>query len=427
VNNINFAGSWKASTSSGPNAGVGIEFANALAGNAKLNFIRIANVDAHGFRWAGIRVGGWNEKSGFRDVRIIDSTVRDNGDVGLQIRGEHSRTSTLYSNENVYIARVFAYNNAGIRDKGGNSGNGILLSDTLGGTIERSVAHHNGALNNSNDGGPVGIWAFDASNITIQYNESYANKTGSTKDGGGFDLDGGVTHSVMQYNYSHDNDGPGYLLCTFSAARTWGNNAVRYNISQNDARKNNYGAVTFPGGAGVANVVVENNTIYLGKPSNGSKPSGIRVTSAGAAVHVRNNIIQTAGGMAVVHCDSESTKVQFNGNDYFASGSALRFEWGNDGYGSLASFRSGAGREKNGSTATGSSADPKLSAAGKAPTLNDASKLTTLSQYRLLSSSPMINLSVSLAAPFKGYPSASKDFFGKLITTRRDIGAAEYT
>ena len=48
----------------------------------------------------------------------------------------------------------------------------------------------------------------------------------------------------MQYNYSHDNDGPGYLLLHSSAgARRAGNNIVRYNISQNDARKNDYGAI----------------------------------------------------------------------------------------------------------------------------------------------------------------------------------------
>ena len=46
------------------------------------------------------------------------------------------------------------------------------------------------------------VWAFDATKITLQYKESYANKSGSGKDGAGFDLDGGVTNSVMQNNYS---------------------------------------------------------------------------------------------------------------------------------------------------------------------------------------------------------------------------------
>ena len=38
----------------------------------------------------------------------------------------------------------------------------------------------------------------------IQYNESYGNRS-QTVDGGGFTLDGGLTRSVLRYNYSHDN------------------------------------------------------------------------------------------------------------------------------------------------------------------------------------------------------------------------------
>ena len=53
-----------------------------------------------------------------------------------------------------------------------------------------------------------------------------------------------MTNSVMQYNYSHDNDGAGYGLYQGSTSAPWSNNVVRYNISQNDGRKNGYGAIT---------------------------------------------------------------------------------------------------------------------------------------------------------------------------------------
>ena len=55
--------------------------------------------------------------------------------------------------------------------------------------------------------------------------------------------------------------------------------------------------------------------------------------------------------------------------------------------------------------------------------MNDASKLLTLTHYKLKSDSPLINRSQVLASPFPGYTAASKDFFGKTITTRRDIGS----
>src|SRR5206468_751201 len=128
-------------------------------------------------------------------------------------------------------------------------------------TIERCVAYNNGAACNNPGGGPMGIWTWDSNNITIQYNESYANRCGTgSRDGGGFDLDGGVTNSVMQYNYSHDNYGAGFLLFQFASARPYGNNIVRYNITANDARNFHYGGIYMGGGSAVINNQIYNNT-----------------------------------------------------------------------------------------------------------------------------------------------------------------------
>ena len=92
------------------------------------------------------------------------------------------------------------------------SGSGIILGNVDGGTIEWSRAYDNGRLGNAG----VGIWTHDSTRILIQYNESFDNHTSGDADGGGFDLDGGVTHSIMQHNYSHDNDGAGYGLFEYA-------------------------------------------------------------------------------------------------------------------------------------------------------------------------------------------------------------------
>ena len=93
------------------------------------------------------------------------------------------------------------------------------MADTDGGTIERSIAYNNGFLCGSSGGGPVGLWTWDSNNITIQNNESYANRSGAaTADGGGLDLDGGVTNSKVQYNYTHGNDGAGVLVGSYTWA-----------------------------------------------------------------------------------------------------------------------------------------------------------------------------------------------------------------
>ncbi len=57
------------------------------------------------------------------------------------------------------------------------------------------------------------------------------------KTGAGFDFDGGCTNSTLQYNYSHDNYGAGYLLAQFDNAPLMKNITIRYNISENDGRK----------------------------------------------------------------------------------------------------------------------------------------------------------------------------------------------
>src|SRR5205814_224044 len=129
-------------------------------------------------------------------------------------------------------------------------------------------------------------------------------KTGSASlDGGGFDLDGGCTNGVIQYNYSHDNYGAGYLLYQFAIARPFNNNTVRYNISQNDGRQGHYGGIYMGGGSAVKNSAIYNNTISL---APGADPSiaGVKMTSIGSGNTVRNNIIQTSGGARAI--DSQS-------------------------------------------------------------------------------------------------------------------------
>jgi hypothetical protein len=90
--------------------------------------------------------------------------------------------------------------------------------------------------------GPVGIWAYQSDSITIQYCYSHDNHTSEKgKDGGGFDFDGGITNSLMQNNFSANNEGAGYGLFQYYGASVWKNNIVRNNISYNDGRKNAQG------------------------------------------------------------------------------------------------------------------------------------------------------------------------------------------
>jgi hypothetical protein len=417
LKNINFIGAGRTINTSD-----GILFYNDLPKNRKLNYVRIEGVDVSGFGLWGIALGGGRGKSGFRDVRITKTTVHDNSD-GILFWGVFSTNSTMYANQNVYIGHTKVYNNHGIPGLPYNTGNGILVSDTNGGIIERCVAHHNGRFNTA-VGGPVGIWAWDSNKITIQFNESYSNRTASSADGGGFDLDGGLTNSIMQYNYSHDNDGAGFLLAQFDDARPFYGNTVRYNISQNDGRKNGYGGITvWNGGSGIKNSRIYNNTVYMSPPTSGS-PAAISILSPTQDVHVRNNIFITKGGLKLASVASGQKGILFQGNNYWSSGGSFAIKWGPNTYTSLSSWRNSTGQEKIGGVNSGFNVDPRLTNPGGGGTFGDATRISTLTAYRLQSSSPLIDAGLHLRNRF-GINPGWTDFYGHIIPQgpAYDLGA----
>ncbi|MBB3187360.1 right-handed parallel beta-helix repeat-containing protein [Microbacter margulisiae] len=80
----------------------------------------------------------------------------------------------------------------------------------------------------------AGIWPWSCDNTLIQYNE-VAYMAGPW-DSQGYDSDWNCKHSVFQYNYSHDNLGGFFLICSPTKGNEAGNNGtvIRYNISYND-------------------------------------------------------------------------------------------------------------------------------------------------------------------------------------------------
>jgi len=104
----------------------------------------------------------------------------------------------------------------------------------------------------------AGIWPWGATNTIIQYNEVSGMK--GTKDGQGFDCDYECSGTIIQYNYSHDNEG-GFLLVAGKGSSDIGarNSIVRYNISQNDGSNSRIFHIS---GGSTYNTKIYNNTIY---------------------------------------------------------------------------------------------------------------------------------------------------------------------
>lgn len=128
-------------------------------------------------------------------------------------------------------------------------GDGITVRDTDGALIEHNLAKD---CRFQKTGYNVGIWPFEAANTVLQYNEAY--ETHGTTDGQGLDCDHASSNSVMQYNYSHNNEG-GFMLIMGGYPHTGA--TVRYNVSQNDRDKTFEFAQGLPKGT-----MIYNNTIY---------------------------------------------------------------------------------------------------------------------------------------------------------------------
>lgn len=410
------------------NTGSGVSAYMDLAGGVKLDYLLIDSVETSGFGKVGIEVGSWNGSSGFRNVTIANSSSHDNALSGVMTYAQ--APSAL---QNVVVRRVTAYNNTGKAGLTSPSGNGIVLGGVSGGLIERSVAHDNGALCDA-PGGPVGIWAYDSHRITIQYNESYRNRTAGTADGGGFDLDQNTKNSTIQYNYSHQNDGAGFLLSQSPNNTTHTGNLVRYNISENDARKNSYGAIMVYGKVRFAEVY--NNTVFLSPAPVGS-PRGIIVhnytitANDVRSLHVRNNIFYSTGGLRTVEVTSGqingAVDLRFEGNDYYGGTVAPKIVWGSATHRTLATWRSATGQELLSGVPLGMIVGPGLANAGAGGTIGNADKLTTLAAYRLVSSSPLIDRGLDLLQRF-GLSVGSTDFYGLTLPSGSgfDVGANEW-
>jgi hypothetical protein len=159
----------------------------------------------------------------------------------------------------------------------------------------------------------AGIWPWSCDNTVVQFNEVSGMK--GTRDGQGFDSDYNCRNTLIQYNYSHDNEGGFLLICNNGAERMPHNignigTIVRYNISQND------GARTFQISA-VEDTLIHNNVIYVGEDQD---ILGVSFHSwAGWAKDTKfcNNIFYVDG--KVRHQLGESRGTVFENNAFFGA------------------------------------------------------------------------------------------------------------
>jgi len=350
--------------------------------------VEVDNIEVSGFRLGGVRF------SGVRDGRMTNVYAHENGATGI-IAGASEQYRWC---EDLYIGYCVAENNPGDPcNLTNHSGNGIVVGNVNNAVIEYCEAMNNGWDMPREGNGPVGIWAWNANDVTIQFCIAHDNKSPG-HDGGGFDLDGGITNSVLQYNLSYNNEGPGYFLCQYPTAPVFKNNVVRYNISQNDGTKTNRksGIDIYAGDVGMSDCEIYNNIVYNSKGS-GIAFGGLDVPG----IVIRNNIFICAGELIT----GESKRGRFENNVYWPIGDGkMTF----DGHESFDEWVAATGQEKIGETVVGRYIDPQLVNPGTA-NLTDPRKLSKLAEYRLKADSPCIGTGI----PIKN--NGGRDFWGNKV------------
>ena len=236
----------------------------------------------------------------FDDLRITNNRIEDVGGVGIGNSSKHGNVDLLPNGglftENLWT-RVYV---------GGNYLNRTGRNAIIARTSINAVYEHNTLANSSRYGSGHSIFCFDTAGIKIQYNEAYGNVGNDTHDRGGFDADYNCVDTIIQYNYSHDNE----WFCGIMKKPNR-NVVIRYNVSQNDKQgiywygfesntecesvhiynnthfvKAGLSAAVFARERTPLNTIVENNIFYFEDPAD----SSLGVNAAGINCAFTNNL-----------------------------------------------------------------------------------------------------------------------------------------
>ncbi len=239
------------------------------------------------------------------DILVERSTVRNASFGGITVKqytgstsgsvhtGWGERTSagdTAFAPHTQVVIR----NNYIYQADSGYAANGVYVTDTRGGLIERNVVQR---------AGTSGIEVYYADQVTIQRNEVYGTepKAGGA-DSNGIDADNATTNIVVQQNFVHHN-GDGILLC--QCGRNFGSVRVRYNVIAGNTR---YQIYLHSNRGTTAHVY--NNTIYNDRSNHLVYGYG---TSLQGTYHLWNNIFYSTRSGASL---TTSSTIDYNSNLY---------------------------------------------------------------------------------------------------------------
>jgi Right handed beta helix region len=384
--------------------------------------IRLENLKVHDGSWNGIYGGAGYYQLDTNTFGYIDNLVVtgveawNNQKSGVDVTSTYTKT-IIYGSTNIQVLNSYLHHNGA---------DGAVVGPADHVLMDGNEASYNGQTRNAR----LGLWTWDSHDTTIQFNNSHHNmtpdNTSHARDGGGFDCDLGSEDCMMQYNWSHDNEGEGFLILTwpigYGYARGVSHNIqMRYNISERDAKVLACPITVF---GGVLPGVIYNNTIYyepnrlagsvMFQAEGGAFCSSIWGKSGNPTVHIYNNIFINNGTVTpnavsnLVWTDAKGTFF-FNNNLWYRAEGGLRFLWGRT------AITTWSGWQAKGFDAQGYNANPLITGAfGGGP-----------NAYLLQAGSPAINHARVVTEALRGM--GTRDYFGTVTPQggAYDIGAAE--
>ena len=288
--------------------------------------IHIKNCDIHHisgvvkmrFGGDGIMVvaTGKDVPTGYADILIQDNTLSNIVRTGIacwsnwcernamSFGGDGNITYHQSNGVNLYVASTNVIVRRNKLDRMG--GDGILLACSTKPLIEGNTAKDCNCVCSDNN---AGIWPQNCDGAVVQYNEVY--NTHTTNDGQGFDVDILCTNTLVQYNYSHGNEG-GFLLVCGSDNNKTSNTIVRYNVIENELRR------VFCMVGNIENTYIYNNTIFLGPetPDNRVVDSWVHEGTRPANTFFSNNIFYVMTPNAWYNCENMAG-TRFDNNCFF--------------------------------------------------------------------------------------------------------------
>lgn len=363
----------------------------ALATNGAYPGILIKNNDVHDVDGtpitnrhlqAGIFVRSNAAQAHFDDLTIEGNNLKHCSSRGIMM-GDGSNKDTTYYNNNIVI-RNNVIDSTALE--------GIIVYTSKNVLIEYNRVLNAGAYTLGVNMNIVlaGLWG-RGKNMIIQHNEvAYTRLTNpvpySSMDSEAFDIDlGSPGYTIIQYNYSHDNQG-GFFLHMGDPGPDFTYGIIRYNISQNDGSAFDYRTFELHSHANgkFVPISIYNNTFY------NSTSIGVLDRNGGTGVHPGISFYNNIFYAPAFQFDDQANII-YDHNAYYSGPQAT-------------------------SDSNALASNPFLVSAG-----SGGDGLNTVNGYKITGASPAIRSGVLIN------DNGGKDYFGNSISSSKKptIGAYE--